>query len=59
MQILGAIIKTEFFLAIAAAGGVVFLGCPSVRPIIVNAISLERLEGISSNLAQTSTWTQG
>ncbi len=33
--------------------------CTSVRPILVNAKSQERLEGISSNLAQTSTWIQG
>lgn len=31
----------------------------SVRPILMNMISQECLEGISSNLAQTSAWTQG
>lgn len=28
------------------------------NPILMNALSQECLEGISSNLAQTSTWTQ-
>ena len=45
------------------AGGVMFSGFPSVRTsirsILVNAISWERLEGISSDLPETSTWTQG
>ncbi len=31
----------------------------SGRPILLNAISQERREGISSNLAQTSTQTEG
>jgi len=36
-----------------------FSGRPSVRPVLMNMISQECLEGISSNLAQTSAWTQG
>lgn len=32
---------------------------PSVRLIHMNAVSLEFLEGISSDLSQMSTWTQG
>ncbi len=40
--------------AIAMPGGITF-----VRPILVNAIYQEHLEGISSNLAQMSTWTEG
>lgn len=38
---------------------IMFLGCPSVCPILVSAISQQRLEGISSDLPQTSTWIQG
>ncbi len=45
--------------AIAMAGGNMFSGCLSICPIFVNVISQERLEGISLNLVQTSTWTQG
>uniref|UniRef100_A0A667Z8Q8 lysophospholipase n=1 Tax=Myripristis murdjan TaxID=586833 RepID=A0A667Z8Q8_9TELE len=44
-------------------GGIMFAGCPSsclsIRPIRVNAIFQQRFEGMSSNLAQTSTWTPG
>lgn len=36
-----------------------FWGFPSVRPILVNATSRECSKGISSKLAQTSTWTEG
>lgn len=36
-----------------------FTICPSVLPIFVNTISQERLEGISSNLIQMFTWTNG
>lgn len=43
----------------AMAEGIMFLGCPSVRPILVNTISQERIEGIPSSLAQTFTWTEG
>lgn len=32
---------------------------PSVCPVLVNAISQKCLQGISSNLLQTSTWTWG
>ena len=32
---------------------------PSVRTILVNAIFQEHLDGISFNLAQRFTWTQG
>ncbi len=32
--------------------------CPSVHPILVNMISEQHFEEISSNLAQTSIWTQ-
>lgn len=31
---------------------------PSLGPILVNSISQERLEGISSNLGQAFTWSQ-
>ena len=31
----------------------------SVRPILVESIAEEGLEGISSNLAQIFTWTRG
>ncbi|XP_040003060.1 endonuclease V-like isoform X3 [Xiphias gladius] len=44
-------------LATAVAGGIML--CPSVAPVLVNVISLERLAGISTNLAQMLTWTQG
>lgn len=37
-----------------------FSGCVhAARPILVNAVSEECLEGISSNLSQMSIWTQG
>lgn len=36
-----------------------FSGCSLVRPILVNTISQECLEGVPLNLAQVSTWTQG
>ncbi len=39
-------------LAIAISAGFMFLGCPSVHPFLVNAISQECSEGISSNWAQ-------
>lgn len=45
--------------AIAVAGHIMFSGCPSVCPSLVNAISQERLKGISSNLPQPFAWTQG
>lgn len=35
-----------------------FLGCLSVCPILMNVISQEYLEEISSKLAQMSTWTR-
>lgn len=43
----------------AVARGIMFLGFPSNRPAHMNTISQEHLEGISSLLAQTITWTQG
>lgn len=36
-----------------------FSVCPFGCPIIVKVIFQECLEGVSSNLAQMSTWTQG
>ena len=32
---------------------------PHVRPVLMKAISQERLKGISSNLVQVSTWARG
>lgn len=50
-------------LVISVAGGIMFSvrpsAHPSVRLIIVNAISQERLERTLSHLAQMSCWTQG
>ena len=33
--------------------------CPSARPFLVDAISQERLGGVSTNAVQMSAWTQG
>ena len=41
------------------AGGIVFLGCPYVCVIPMNVISQKHLKGLSSDLAQILTWTQG
>lgn len=46
-------------LGTAEAGGIMFTGCASLCSTLVNMMSQERLEGISSNFAQRSTWTQG
>lgn len=43
----------------AVARGIMFLGFPSNCPAHMNTISQEHLEGISSHLAQTITWSQG
>lgn len=41
----------------------IFLGCPSVQPhiipMLVEALSQDRIEEISSSVAQIFTWTQG
>lgn len=42
----------------AVAECIMFSGCPYIRPILVNAVSQVCLEGISSNVEQTSTWSQ-
>lgn len=36
---------------------IILLGCLFGYPVFVNAVSRECLEGISSHLAQASTWT--
>lgn len=41
----------------AVARGIMFSSCPSSHPILVDAIPQERLEEISSNVAQTFFWT--
>lgn len=43
------------YYASATAVGIMFLGCTSVGPILMNEISQERRQGISSNSTQTLT----
>lgn len=53
---------SEFFSSVpvtAVPEGIMFWGCLSVRPIHMNTMSEEHCEGISSALAQISTWIQG
>ena len=40
-------------------GALLIMWCMSVRPSLVNKISQERFEPLSSHLVQTFSWTQG
>lgn len=53
---------SKFFSSVpvtAVPEGIMFWGCLSVRPIHMNTMSEEHCEGISSYLAQISTWIRG